>query len=68
MDTVTLSPKFQVVIPQSVREEIGLRPGQKFCGMRPGNRIEMIPLRPIREMRGFARGMNTDVPREADRP
>ncbi len=67
MDTVTLSPKFQVVIPQSVREEIGLRPGQKFCVMRLGNRIELVPLRPIKEMRGFARGMNTDIEREADR-
>ena len=67
MITVTLSPKFQVVIPQSVREEIGLRPGQKFCVMRMGNRIELVPLRPIKEMRGFARGMNTDIEREPDR-
>ena len=67
MDTVTLSPKFQVVIPQSVREEIGLRPGQKFCVMRLGNRIELVPLRPIKEMRGFVRGMNTAIEREPDR-
>ena len=67
MDTVTLSPKFQVVIPQSVREEIGLRPGQKFCVMRLGNRIELVPLRPIKAMRGFVRGMNTDLEREPDR-
>ena len=67
MDTVTLSPKFQVVIPQSVRKEIGLRPGQKFCVMRLGNRIELVPLRPIKEMRGFARGISTDVEREPDR-
>jgi bifunctional DNA-binding transcriptional regulator/antitoxin component of YhaV-PrlF toxin-antitoxin module len=50
-----------------VREEIGLRPGQKFCVMRLGNRIELVPLRPIKEMRGFARGMNTDFEREPDR-
>lgn len=67
MDTVTLSPKFQVVIPQSVREEIGLRPGQKLCVLRMGNRIELIPLRPIKQMRGFARGINTEVHREPDR-
>jgi len=67
MDTVTLSPKFQVVIPQSVREEIGLRPGQKFCVMRLGNRIELVPLRPIKEMRGFVKGMDTDFEREPDR-
>jgi AbrB family looped-hinge helix DNA binding protein len=67
MDTVTLSPKFQVVIPRSVREGIGLLPGQKFCVMRLGNRIELVPLRPIKKMRGFARGMNTDIEREPDR-
>jgi AbrB family looped-hinge helix DNA binding protein len=67
MDTVTLSPKFQLVIPQSVREEAGLRPGQKFCVIRLGNRIELVPLRPIKEMRGFVKGMNTDFEREPDR-
>lgn len=67
METVTLSPKFQVVIPKSVREGIGLRPGQRLCVMRVGNRIELVPLRPIREMRGFAKGIDSEVEREPDR-
>lgn len=67
MQTVTLSPKFQVVIPKSVREGIGLRPGQRLCVMRVGNRIELVPLRPIREMRGFAKGIDSEVEREPDR-
>lgn len=67
MQTVTLSPKFQVVIPKSVRQGIGLRPGQRLCVMRVGNRIELVPLRPIREMRGFAKGIDSEVEREPDR-
>jgi len=67
MNTVTLSPKFQVVIPQTVRTSMSLKAGQKFCVMRLGNRIELVPLRPITEMRGCARGINTDVEREPDR-
>lgn len=68
METVTVSPKYQVVIPRSVREPLGLRPGQKVQVTRYEDRIELIPLRPIEEMRGFLRGMDTTVEREADRP
>lgn len=65
--TVTVSPKFQVVIPLAVRRSLGLRPGEKVQVFRYGNRIELIPVRPIREMRGFLRGIDTTVTRDRDR-
>ena len=67
MVTVTVSPKFQVVIPREVRESLGIRPGQKVQVIRYGDRIELIPLRPIRETRGFLKGIDTAVEREPDR-
>jgi AbrB family looped-hinge helix DNA binding protein len=67
METVTISPKFQVVIPKGIRERLKLRAGQKIQAIVYENRIELVPVRPIRKMRGFLRGIDTDVPREADR-
>jgi AbrB family looped-hinge helix DNA binding protein len=67
MGTVTISPKFQVVIPRLIREKLSLTPGQKVQAISYGNRIELIPLRPIKEMRGFLKGIDTQVEREADR-
>ena len=67
METVTISPKYQVVIPRSVREKIDIRPGQQVQVIPYENRIEFIPLRPARELRGMLRGMNTDLVRESDR-
>lgn len=67
METVTVSPKYQVVIPRSVREKLGIRPGQQVQVIPYENRIEFIPLRPARELRGFLRGMSTDLEREPDR-
>jgi len=64
---VTVSPEFQVVIPKDVREALSLRPGEKLEVIRYENRIELIPVRPIREMRGFLRGMDTTLDRDADR-
>jgi AbrB family looped-hinge helix DNA binding protein len=66
--TVTISPKFQVVIPKAIREELGLLPGQKLQAIVYGERIELIPVRPIKEMRGFLKGIETTIDREADRP
>jgi AbrB family looped-hinge helix DNA binding protein len=67
MIVVTLSPKYQVVIPQAIREALGLRPGQKIQAIRYGDRIEFIPLKPARAVRGFLKGIDTRVPRERDR-
>lgn len=65
MQTVTLSPKFQVVIPQAVREALGLRPGEKFQVMHYDGRIEFIPVRKMKQSRGFLKGtMTAEVPRE----
>jgi AbrB family looped-hinge helix DNA binding protein len=67
MATVTISPKFQVVIPREIREKLGLSPGQKVEAIVYDDRIELIPVRPIREMRGFLKGIDTTVDREDDR-
>jgi AbrB family looped-hinge helix DNA binding protein len=67
METVTVSPRFEVVIPQSIRDALGIRPGQKLQVIRYGNCIEFLPLRPVREMRGFLQGVDTMVERETDR-
>ena len=67
MQTVTVSPKFQVVIPKSIRETLQLKPGQKMRVIEYDGRIEMIPDREISELRGFVKGINTDIHREKDR-
>ena len=67
MNTVTLSPKFQVVIPQPVRDFLKLKPGQKLQIFALGERIEIVPVRPMKEMRGFLKGTNNDFEREPDR-
>lgn len=67
MDTVTISPKFQVVIPKDIRNTLKLTPGQKVQAIAYENRIELIPQRPMKRMRGFLKGLNTDVPRDAER-
>jgi AbrB family looped-hinge helix DNA binding protein len=65
--TVTVSPKFQVVIPLAIREALGIRPGQKIQAIQYHDRIELIPVRPMRKARGMLRGIETSVPREGDR-
>ncbi len=67
MNTVTISPKFQVVIPKEIRESLRLEPGQKVEAVEYENRIELVPVRPVAEMRGFLRGIDTTVEREDDR-
>lgn len=67
METVTISPKFQVVIPKAIREKLSLSPGQKVQAILCGDRIELTPLRPVKEMRGFLKGLDTTVRREAER-
>jgi AbrB family looped-hinge helix DNA binding protein len=67
MQMVTISPKYQVVIPKHIRDALKLRPGQKMRVMEYDGRIEMIPDRDISELRGFLKGINTRVEREKDR-
>lgn len=67
METVTLSPKFQVVIPKTIRERLRLRPGQKIQAIAYDNRIELIPVRRARELRGFVKGIDTTIDRDQDR-
>ena len=67
MQTVTVSPKYQVVIPKNIRDALKLRPGQKLRVMEYDGRIELIPDRDISELRGFLEGIDTHVEREKDR-
>jgi AbrB family looped-hinge helix DNA binding protein len=65
--TVTVSSKYQVVIPKDVRERLRIRPGQKVEAFAVAGRIEMVPVRPIAEMQGFLEGMDPSFEREPDR-
>jgi AbrB family looped-hinge helix DNA binding protein len=67
MSIVTISSRFQVVIPKDVRETLGLKPGQQVQAIPFKGRIELIPLEPIEATRGFLKGIDTTVPREDDR-
>ncbi len=67
MQTVTVSPKYQVVIPKSIRDALKLRPGQKMRVIEYEGRIELIPDRDIAELRGFLKGIDTRLEREKDR-
>ncbi|MFC1825102.1 AbrB/MazE/SpoVT family DNA-binding domain-containing protein [Thermodesulfobacteriota bacterium] len=67
MQTVTVSPKYQVVIPRAIRQALHLRPGQKMQVVEYEGRVELIPERDITELRGFLKGINTEFEREEDR-
>lgn len=67
MPVVTVSPKFQVVIPRDIREALRLEPGQQVQVLQYQNRVEFIPVQPMRKMRGFLKGLDTTVPRDKDR-
>lgn len=64
MTTVTVSSRFQVVIPQAIRDAMKVRPGQLFQALQYGDRIELIPVRPMRKARGMLKGIDTTVPRD----
>ena len=66
MSTVTLSPKYQIVIPQEVRRTLKYRPGQRFQVFNDDGQIILVPLRPMREMRGFLKGIKADALRDEE--
>ena len=66
MDTVTISPKFQIVIPKAVREQLKLVPGQKVQAIAYGEHIEFLPLRPAKELRGVLRGLDATFERDEE--
>ena len=66
MEAVTISPKYQVVIPKAVRSQMRLVPGQKVQVIAYGDRIEFIPLKPARELRGMLRGLDTTFERDRE--
>ena len=66
-ETMTISPKFQVVIPKALREMLKLKPGQKVRAIAYENRIVLIPVRPIQAYRGALKGIDTHIEREPDR-
>jgi AbrB family looped-hinge helix DNA binding protein len=67
MKTITVSPKYQVVIPKEIRMGLKLKPGQKLQVIQAEDRVEYIILKDIKDARGFLKGINTDILREEDR-
>ncbi|MFT7459596.1 MAG: AbrB family looped-hinge helix DNA binding protein [Planctomycetota bacterium] len=67
MNSVTVSPKYQVVIPKQIRESLGIVSGQKIQMMTYRNRIELIPIKPMKKMKGFLKGLDSNVKRDRDR-
>lgn len=67
METAVISPKYQIVIPRSVRKSLDIRPGAKVQVLQYENRIELIPIKRMNEMRGFLKGIDTTVKRDNDR-
>ena len=66
MDTVTISEKYQMVIPRAIREKWGIKPGQKVRLFVYGNVLEVVPVRNIKEARGFLKGMSSNIEREEE--
>lgn len=67
MPAVKLSPKYQVVIPPAIRQAFGLKPGQKFEVIVYEGRITLVPVGPMKALRGLLSGIDTRVPRDDDR-
>jgi len=68
MDAITVSPKYQVVIPLKVRKQMRVKPGQKMHVIAYDNMVVFIPVRPIKQSRGSLKGIDTKIERdEADR-
>jgi AbrB family looped-hinge helix DNA binding protein len=67
MTTITVSSKFQIVIPRVIRESLGIRRGQRLHAIEYRGRIELVPVKSARASRGSLKGIETDVPRDPDR-
>ena len=67
MSTITVSSKFQIVIPAKIRESLRIKPGEKLHAIEYRGRIELVPVRPTKAARGSLKGIKTDVPRDVDR-
>lgn len=67
MDVVTVSPKFQVVVPKRVRSAIGLKPGQKLMMLVVNGQVRLVPMRAAKAMRGLLKGTDASFERESDR-
>ena len=67
MLTVSVSPKFQVVIPRQIREALGVKAGQRMQAVQHQDRVELIPIRKISESRGFLSGIDSTEERDGDR-
>lgn len=67
MSIVTVSSKFQIVIPKSVRDHLEIQPAQKLQVLVHGKRIELLPIEQPQSLRGFLKGIDTTVQREPDR-
>ncbi|MBS1255439.1 MAG: hypothetical protein MAG581_01240 [Deltaproteobacteria bacterium] len=61
MQTVIVSPEYKVFIPKVIREKLEIKPGQKIQAILYKNRIEMIPIQPVKKMRGFLKGTDTNI-------
>ncbi|TAL31543.1 MAG: AbrB/MazE/SpoVT family DNA-binding domain-containing protein [Spirochaetes bacterium] len=67
MPTVTVSTKYQIVIPREIRESLHVKAGQRFTAIQYGDRIELVPVKSVKSMRGYARGVDTEIKRDKDR-
>ncbi|MBM3706935.1 MAG: AbrB/MazE/SpoVT family DNA-binding domain-containing protein [Actinobacteria bacterium] len=67
MEIITVSPKFQVVIPKKIRRKLEIKPGQKLQVFQSGNRIEYIIVKDIKNYKGFLKGIDTHIERDGDR-
>jgi len=67
MEIVKISSKYQLVIPGKIRKKMGIKPGELLKVIVYNGRIELIPLKPIQELNGFLKGIDTEIDRNEDR-
>jgi AbrB family looped-hinge helix DNA binding protein len=67
VNTVKLSNEYQIIIPEEISKSIGLEPGSSFEVLSYNNRIELISISPIKELKGIFKGIDTNIERDDDR-